>query len=91
MSDYGPTHDRRTLLVAGLISGVIVFSILGCILLLAGAKLWAEQIPAPPPDAEEVIDAPEETLPPVTDTPALTATPTATSAATATATPAASE
>jgi hypothetical protein len=86
MSNYAPPRRRDTLLIPGLISGVIVFCILGCVLLLAGAELWAEQISAPPPDTEEVIDAPpvEETLPPVTDTPTLTATPTATATATAT-------
>lgn len=87
MSDYPslPNQDRHTYLIAGLISAVLIFAILGCILILAGAELWAQQAIAVPDDTEEIIDTSEETAPPVTDTPRPTAT--ATSTATATATP----
>ncbi len=77
MSDYPPSteKDRHTYLVAGLISGVLIFAVLGCILILAGAELWAEQIIAVPDETQEFIDVPEESAPILIDTMPPTATP----------------
>jgi hypothetical protein len=80
-----PLNDKRlTMLIAGLISGVIIFAVAGCVLMLAAAELWAEQPIAAPADTEQIVDNPADTAPPVTDTPPPTATPTLTPTATST-------
>jgi hypothetical protein len=82
-----PLNDKRlTMLIAGLISGMIIFAVAGCVLMVTGAELWARQSIAAPAGTEEIVDDPAETTPPVTDTPPPTATPTLTPTATSTST-----
>jgi hypothetical protein len=69
-------EKRRNMLITALISGVLLFAIGGCVLILAGAGLWAQQATTVPADTEQITDDPVDIAPPLTDTPPPTAAPT---------------
>jgi hypothetical protein len=77
-------QGRRRLILAGAIGFALLLIAASCVVLLAGAELWAERSVASGATPTEPVASPMLTIPPVTATPSVTPTPSDTATATAT-------